>query len=106
MSHAAASAALKRALEISRELTADADRGEVGSTASLDAERRQLLEFVRGALRPLDASALEMLREIGQLNARAIGHWEHHKRSLGRDMDLVAVGRRAVRAYSSTRPHR
>jgi hypothetical protein len=106
MSHAAASAALERALEISRELAAAADRGEVRSTASLDAERRQLLQFVRGALQPLDASALEVVREIAQLNARAIGHWEHRKRSLGREMDLVAVGRRAVRAYSSTRLHR
>jgi hypothetical protein len=106
MSHAAAGAALERALEISRELAADADRGEVGSTASLDAERRQLLQFVRGALQPLDASAREVLREIAQLNARAIGHLEHRKRSLARDMDMVAVGRRAVRAYSSTRPHR
>jgi len=31
---------------------------------------------------------------------------EHRKRSLARDMDLVVVGRRAVRAYSSTRLHR
>ena len=45
MSHAAASAALERALELSRELAAEADRGEVRSTASLDAERRQLLQF-------------------------------------------------------------
>jgi hypothetical protein len=106
VSHAAASAALERALEISRELAADADRGEVRSTASLDAERRQLLQFVRGAMHPLNASALQVLREIAQLNDRAIGHLEHRKRSLERDMDLVAVGRRAVRAYSSTRLHR
>lgn len=106
MSRAAATAALERALEISRELAADADRGEVRSAASLDAERRQLLQFVRGTLRPLDASALEVLREITRLNDRAIGQWEHRKRSLERDMDLVAVGRRAVRAYSSTRVHR
>jgi hypothetical protein len=106
VSHAAASAALERALEISRELAADADRGEAHLTASLDAERRQLLQFVRGALQPLDASAMEVLREIARLNARAIGHLEHRKRSLEREMDLVAVGRRAVRAYSSTRLHR
>ena len=106
MSHAAVRAALERALDISRELAADTDRGEVRSTASLDAERRQLLQFVRGALQPLNAGAREVLREIAQLNARAIGHLEHRKRSLARDMDLVVVGRRAVRAYSSTRLHR
>jgi hypothetical protein len=106
VSHATARAALERALEISRELAADAGRGEVRSTANLDAERRQLLELVRETLQPLDASTLAVLREIAQLNARAIGHLEHCKRSLGRDMDLVAVGRRAVRAYSSTRLQR
>jgi len=47
-----------------------------------------------------------MLREIAQLNDRALGLLEHRKRAMGRDMDMLAVGRRAVRAYATTRLQR
>jgi hypothetical protein len=106
MSRAAASAALERALEISRELAAVADNGDVRTTARLDAERRQLLQFARQALQPLDEKDRGMLREIAQLNDRALGLLEHRKRAMGRDMDMLAVGRRAVRAYATTRLQR
>jgi hypothetical protein len=101
-----ASAALQRALEISRELTAVADGGDVRLTVSLDAERLQLLKCARAGLQPMDANERAVLREIAELNDRAIGLIEHQRRIKGRAMDMAAVGRRAVAAYSTTRQQR
>jgi hypothetical protein len=101
-----ASAALQRALEISRELTTVADGGDVRLTVSLDAERLQLLKCARAGLQPMDADERAVLREIAALNDRAIGLMEHRRRITGRAMDTAAVGRRAVAAYSTTRPQR
>ena len=99
--HEAASA-LQRALEISQELVGVADRGELELTVSLDAERLRLIKSARAALQPVDENNRTVLREIAALNDRALGHLEHRRRAKGRDMDMLAVGRRAVRAYSNT----
>jgi hypothetical protein len=99
-------AALQRALEISRELAAVADTGDLRLTVSLDAERLQLLKSVRAVLRPMDEKDSAALREIAALNDRALGFLEHRRRAKGRDMDMVAVGKRALRAYSSTQARR
>jgi hypothetical protein len=106
MNRSDASAALQRALEISRELTAVAEGGDVRLTVSLDAERLQLLKCARAGLQPMDANERAVLREIAELNDRAIGLIEHQRRIKGRAMDMAAVGRRAVAAYSTTRPQR
>ena len=98
--------ALQRALEISRELAAVADGGDLRLTLSLDAERLQLLKSVRAVLQPMDAKDRSVLREIAVLNDRALGFLEHRRRAKGRDMDMVAVGKRALRAYSSTQMRR
>jgi hypothetical protein len=103
MNHGAASAALERAVEISRELAAVAEAGDVQLTVSLDAERLQLLKSFRLGRKQPNAGELALLREISQLNDRAIGSMEHRLRSKGRAMDMAAVGRRAVAAYSNTR---
>jgi hypothetical protein len=103
--HEAASA-LQRALEISHELVAVTDGGDLELTVSLDAERLQLLKSARAALQPMDEKNRTILREIAALNDRALGHLEHRRRATGRDMDMLAVGRRAVRAYSNTRMRR
>ena len=50
----------------------------------------------------MDEQSRSALREIAMLNDRALGFLEHRRRAKGRDMDMLAVGRRAVRAYSST----
>ncbi len=94
--------ALQRALEISRELTAVAEGGDLSLALSLDAERLQLLKSVRAAMPPMDEQSRSSLREIAMLNDRALGFLEHRRRAKGRDMDMLAVGRRALRAYSST----
>jgi hypothetical protein len=107
MTRAEASAALRRALQISRELTAAADSGDVPATLRLDAERRVLLQSAHAALQPMEENDRWALREIAELNDRALGLVEHHRRGKQRAMDTVAVGRRAVVAYSSTsRMHR
>jgi hypothetical protein len=104
MSREQAVAALRRALELSRELAAVADNGDVRLAVSLDAERLELLKFVRHALRPMQEKDRSVLREIAELNDRSIGSLEHRFRAKCRDMDMLAVGRRAVRAYTSGRP--
>jgi hypothetical protein len=53
-------------------------------------------------LQPLDEKDRSVLREIAALNDQALGLLEHRRRAKGRDMDMLAVGRRALRAYSST----
>jgi len=106
MTRAETAAALQRAMDISRELAVIADGGDLSLTVSLDAERRQLLKSVRDAPQPLDEKDRSVLREIAALNDRALGLVEHRRRAKGRDMDMLAVGRRALRAYSSTRMQR
>lgn len=102
MNRQPAAAALQRALEISRELAALAEGGDLSLTVSLDAERLQLLKSSRAAMHPLDEKSRSVLQEIAALNDRALGFLEHRRRAKGRDMDMLAVGRRALRAYSST----
>jgi hypothetical protein len=93
---------VQRALEISHELAAVADGGDLPLAVSLDAERLQLLKSIRAALQPLDEKDRSLLREIAALNDQSLGLLEHRRRAKGRDMDMLAVGRRALRAYSST----
>lgn len=102
MSPLGATLALQRAAEISRELLAIADSGDVETVQRLDAERLQLLKFARGAAVPLDSSDRRLLSEIAELNDRAIGFMEHRRRLKVRDLEMVSVGKRAVRAYSAT----
>jgi hypothetical protein len=94
---------LRRALDISRELVAVADSGDVQLTQRLDAERLQLLKSVQMAAEPLDELDQSLLREIVELNDKAIGFLEHRRRCKARDMDTVAIGRRAVNAYAVNR---
>jgi hypothetical protein len=98
-----ASAILERALELSRDLLAAAERGDSQAAGSIDAERLLLLKSFRLGRKQPNAGELASLREIAQLNDRAIGSMEHCLRGKGRAMDMAAVGRRAVAAYSNTR---
>jgi hypothetical protein len=98
-----AEAALARALAISQELIAIADSGAVEDVLRLDAERLGLLKSVRHALQPMSAQSLSVVRAIADLNARSIGRMEHRFRAKCRDLDMLAAGRRAVRAYAHNR---
>ena len=103
----AATDALRRAVDLSHELKAAADKGDTQSAMRLDVARLELLKFARqkaaGAIGPDERL---MLKEIAQLNDESLGLLEHLRRSKGRQLDMVAVGRRALLAYSSTRMHR
>jgi hypothetical protein len=106
MTRQQAAEALQRALDISRELAGLADGGDLALTVSLDAERLQLLKSARAALQRMDEKDHAVLREIVALNDQALGFLEHRRRAKGRDMDMVATGKRALRAYSSTQLRR
>jgi hypothetical protein len=98
-----AAAALHQALALSQELLQAVESGDAGRVSNLDAERRRLLQSVRPALQSFDEKELTVLRTIADLNARSLGQMEHRFRSKCRDMDMLAAGRRAVRAYGSNR---
>ncbi len=97
---------LERALALSRDLLSAADQADLQTLARLDAERLRLLQSLRSEREALSPGDQRMLREISELNDRAIGVVEHHRRTKGRELDLAAVGRRAVTAYSNTRQQR
>ena len=103
MNQSATAPELQRAAEISRELAAVTRDGDVLLAVSLDAERLQLLKSFRLVRKRPNAGELLLLQEISHLNDLAIGSMEHRLRSKGRAMDMAAVGRRAVAAYSNTR---
>ena len=94
---------LDRALTLSQELLAAADQGDLQTLARLDAERQRLLESLRLERDHLSGGDWAVIRQISELNDRAIGFVEHHRRSKERALDTAAVGRRAVAAYSTTR---
>ena len=103
MSHAGASADLRRALELSRALVTLAENGDVAEVIRLDAERLRLLKSVGHALQTLSPADRSVLRDIADLNARSLGRMEHRFRAKCRDMDMLSAGRRAVRAYAHHR---
>jgi hypothetical protein len=100
MSDLPATAALQRALELSEELLDIADSGEAERVVGLDAERLRLIKSVRHALTPMNDKDRAVLRQIADLNARSLGRMEHRFRAKCRDMDMLAAGRRALRAYN------
>ena len=97
---------LGRAVTVSRELLAAADRGDTPRVLALDAERLLLLKSVRRGDIALDADDTLLLQEVALLNDRSIGHLEHHRRIKERQMEVAAVGRHAVNAYGAHRRSR
>jgi hypothetical protein len=98
--------ALERVLVLSQQLLAAADQSNLQELADLDAERMRLLQSIRLERDNLSADHRLVLEQVSELNDRAIGLMEHHRRSKERDLDMAAVGRRAVAAYSTTRLQR
>lgn len=93
---------LGRALRLSQELVAAADQGNFDALADLDAQRLQLLQSFKSRNTGIDAEGRTLLQEISRLNDQAIGTLEHLRRIKGCECDLIALGRRAVTAYSMT----
>lgn len=99
-----AHAALERALELSRQVLEAADRGEADEVIRLDAERQGLLKSFRQAQSVMTEEDRAVLRQIADLNDQSLGRMEHRLRAKCRDMDMLAAGRRALRAYAHHRP--
>jgi hypothetical protein len=97
-------ALLGRALHLSLEVLAVAEGGDVQSLGALDAERLRLLNLVRAISTPIDADSRLLLEQIKDLNDKAIGYLEHRRRITSREIDTAKLGRRALIAYSATRP--
>jgi hypothetical protein len=97
-----AAAALEQALALSHRLLEAADQSNFEELTILDAERLRLLQLVRLERDNLNDDEQVLLRQVSELNDRAIGLVEHQRRIKARAMDLAAVGRRAVSAYATT----
>jgi hypothetical protein len=93
-------AAFEAALALSHRLLAAAEQADLPALRLLDTERMRLLESIRRGARP-DAGERAMLGEVARLNDRAIGLMQHHLRRKARELDMAAVGRRAVAAYAT-----
>jgi hypothetical protein len=106
MKDAKANSGLARALTLSQEMLVAAEAANLQSLELLDAERLDLLKSFRLDTRQVNAADRALLQQISETNDRTIGLLEHQRRSKGRDMDMAAVGRRAVAAYSSMRLQR
>jgi hypothetical protein len=92
---------LTRALELSRELLALAERGEVAQAVELDHERGQLLRSALGNAQLVRAADHAVLRQIEELNLSALKHLEQARLSKWQALQLANQGQRAVRAYSN-----
>jgi hypothetical protein len=106
MSNAKINPSLARALALSIDMLSAAEKGDLQSLASLDLERMELLKLFRNGTQQVCAADQALLSQIDATNERAIGLLEHQRRSKGRDLDMAAVGRRAVAAYADNRPRR
>ncbi len=106
MSSGKIGASLTRALALSCEMLDAAEKGDLKCLESLDLKRRELLKSFRDGTKQVAAADQALLQQISEVNDRTIGLLEHQRRSKGRDLDMAAVGRRAVAAYSSVRAQR
>jgi hypothetical protein len=97
---------LARALALSHDMLSAAEKGDLKSLALLDRERMELLKSFRSGTKRICAADQALLSQINATNERAIGLVDHQRRSKGRDLDMAAVGRRAVAAYADNRPRR
>jgi hypothetical protein len=93
-------------LALSQDMLAAEEHGKLDSLGSLDAERLELLKSFRLEAKQVDAGNRTLLQQITRLNDQTIGLLEHQRRGKGREIDMAAVGRRAVAAYSAVRLQR
>jgi hypothetical protein len=106
MSQLTGNPTLLRALAVSSQMFDAAEKSDLPNVTLLDAERMQLLKLFKAGATHVDAGSQALLRQITQLNDRTIGLLEHQRRGKGREMDMAAVGRRAIVAYSNNRLQR
>jgi len=92
-------------LRLTEALRTQLERGEWGRAAELELDRRRIVERVfevapAAAELPLLTATL---REVVRINDELIGLAEHRRRAVARELDLLAVGREASRAYDGAR---
>jgi hypothetical protein len=97
---------LATALALSQEMLGAAEAADFKAVEALDAKRLDLLKAFRREVARIEVADRALLEQVGQLNDRTIGLVEHHRRRKGREMDMAAVGRRAVAAYAGGRQPR
>ena len=91
-----------RLVELTRVLKGNFERSEWERSAEVETERRALIERIFDQRPSIEELPLltTALREVVRLNDELVGLAEHRRRALARDIDMVAVGRHASRAYS------
>ena len=92
-------------LSLTEALKTKLECGDWGAAAELELERRTVVEKVfdvapAAAELPVLAATL---REVVRLNDELIGLAEHRRRAIARELDLLAIGREASRAYDGVR---
>lgn len=94
---------LERALELSRELKARVEAQDWEGAAALEAERRELLGHFFSSPPPAGElpETVRLLRELIEANDVLVGMAEHIQRGIAREAETVAIGRKAVLAYSN-----
>jgi len=102
---AARSADFGLLLSLTEALKTQLERGDWGSAAELELERRKVVERVFDvAPAAAELPALTAtLREVVRLNDELIGLAEHRRRTIARELDLLTLGREASRAYAGVR---
>jgi len=90
---------VQRALDLSQKIMQAAQNADAQALTALDDERAQLIKSFRLETQSLGGADRAALSEIVKLNDLALGLMEHHRRTKGRELDMAAVGRRAVAAY-------
>ncbi len=100
---AVTAAALDAILELTRQVSDLAERGEWVEAARLDLERQTQLRTYCASLDPQSASPglIAALTEVLKLNDSLIGSVRHRQRALIRDAEIVRTGRRALAAYGA-----
>jgi hypothetical protein len=91
---------LQRALDLSRQIMRAAENADAPALTALDDQRALLIQSFRLEELNVGAADRAALQEIVKLNDLALGLMEHHRRTKGRELDMAAVGRRAVAAYA------
>lgn len=101
-----AAATVMRARDLSRELLAVAQTGDMQAVVELDARRSRLLhEFLDGAQR-IGESDRQVLQEIETMNHELIARIEQMRAGTGREMDKLGQGQRALGAYAAVQSQR
>jgi hypothetical protein len=101
MSRTATHSAVARARELSLELIAVAERGDMEGVLQLDARRARLLHEFLDHAHALAEAERDALSEIARINESVMRKLETMRAGTERRLETVGRGKRALAAYSS-----